>query len=182
MSPEARAGCGLAVPSDSDDWKRQPSLQGLSPRRPLVLASYDPAADIKYPSDTLRSPSLAARANSNVATPSTSVARGLERLPGPASVSHTRQNSSTPASSLQPPATPVTKFDFASDTQRTPHHRRVPAKAEPSVRLAAASSGTSSSVQPISFPQTLEQIANGHIAASNPLSQSGLRFRVPRLS
>jgi hypothetical protein len=32
VSPEARAGCALALPSDSDDWKRQPNLQGLSPR------------------------------------------------------------------------------------------------------------------------------------------------------
>jgi hypothetical protein len=71
----------LAVPSDSDDWKRQPSLQGLSPRRPLVVASYDPAADFKYPSDALWSPSLAARAILNVAIPSSRAARVLGRLP-----------------------------------------------------------------------------------------------------
>jgi hypothetical protein len=85
-----------------------------------------------YPSDTLRSP-LAARANLNVAIPSSRAARGLERLPSPTSVSHTRQNSSAPVSfcirdlNTNPPAfgrlasaTPVTEFDLASDTQRTP--------------------------------------------------------------
>ncbi len=75
-------------------------MQGLSPRCPLVHAGYDPAADIKYPSDTLRSPLLAARANLIVAIPSSRAARGLERLPSPASVSHMRQNSSAPASNL----------------------------------------------------------------------------------
>jgi hypothetical protein len=63
-----------------------------------------------------------------------------------------------------------------------PHHRSVPAKAEPSVRLAAASSGTSSSVQPISFPQTLAQIARTRTHRRQQSTLSGLRFRVPRLS
>ncbi len=89
-----------------------------------------------YPSDTLRSSPLAARANLNVAIPSSRVARAreLERLPSPASVIHSRQKSSaqyisfcirvrntnSPAIGRLASATPETKFDLASVSQQTP--------------------------------------------------------------
>ncbi len=90
----------VAVPSDLDDWKRQPILQGLSPRRPLVLASDDPAADLKYPSDALWSPSLAARANLSVAIPISRAARwlGVSDACPALHPSATRQKFSAPAS------------------------------------------------------------------------------------
>ncbi len=44
-----------------------------SPGSWQLHAGYDLAADIKYPSDTLRSPTLAARANLIVAIPSSTI-------------------------------------------------------------------------------------------------------------
>jgi hypothetical protein len=76
MAPQPGKGCHAATGARIVPWRQpgdwlinlpiastallrsDPDLQGLSPRRPLVHAGYDPAADIKYPSDTLRSPSL----------------------------------------------------------------------------------------------------------------------------
>jgi hypothetical protein len=181
------------VPSDSDDWKRQPSLQGLglSPLRPLVHAGYNPAADLKYTSDTLRSPSLTSRTNLNVAIPSSRADRGLERLPSPASVSLTRQNSSAPASFCIRDRNTSSRLSAASlQSHQQPNStlpatsNRPPSSQRPGLDRAirAASSGPSSSVQPIGFPQTLAQIARTGYLAASKTNLSGLQFRDPGLS
>ena len=129
----------------------------------------------------------------NVAIPSSRAARAreLERLPSPASVIHSHQNSSaiylsasatatlTPrlsAASLQPNLKPNSTLPASPNGPPSPQH---PGQDR---AIRAASSGTSSSVQPIGFPQTLAQIARTWTPRRQQSTLSGLRFRDPRLS
>ena len=126
----------------------------------------------------------------NVAIPSSRAARAreLERLPSPASVIHSRQNSSAQYLSASATATLTPRLSAASLQPNQKPNSTLPASPNgpPSPQhpgqdraIHAASSGTSSSVQPIGFPQTLTQIARTWTPRRQPSTLSGLRFRVP---